>query len=700
MPLKFIIKIIFFGFFVFNMLSCENKIKTKKEPKFTNSLIEETSPYLLQHAHNPVNWRAWSNNALEDAKKENKLVLVSIGYSSCHWCHVMEKESFKDEGIAKIMNDNFINIKVDREERPDVDQVYMTALQLIKGTGGWPLNVITLPNGKPIYGGTYHSKEEWTQVLEKISDLYKNDPKKANEYADMVAQGIQEVNLITPSTNYDLLTKEAVLKSVNTWKKEWDMQNGGDNGQQKFMLPSNLNFLLDYAILSGDNETKKHIKNTLNKIAYGGIYDFVGGGFYRYSTDPNWRIPHFEKMLYDNAQLISVYSKAYSVFKEPIYKEVVYNTIAFLEREMKNPNGGYYAAIDADSEGKEGKYYVWTQKELNNIIEEDFTLFKDYFKITPDNIWEHTNYVLHRNVSDTQFCEVNQLANSRLQELKKLWKNKLLKERTKRVAPRLDDKIITSWNALLISGFVDAYKAFGENSYLEKAIKTLDNLKKFSLNNSNLRHSYKEKSKNNKGFLEDYTFLIDASLNLYSVSLDTNHLDFANTLNKKTMAKFTDDTSGMYRYNENKDLISHIIKTNDGVIPSPNSVMAHNLFRLGHLNYDKYLLEKSKSMVTAMMPFITPNTSSYAKWNSLLLNITYSYYEIAVVGKNAKKLAEDLHKNYIPNTLIIGSTKNSNLPLFEGRFIANETYIYVCRDNACKLPVATTNDALKQLNNF
>jgi len=686
-------------FFCFLFFSCQEEKKETAEHKFTNSLIDETSPYLLQHAHNPVNWRSWSNTALED-KKEDKLVLVSIGYSSCHWCHVMEKESFEDEAVAEIMNKNFINIKVDREERPDVDQVYMTALQLIKGSGGWPLNVITLPNGKPIYGGTYHTKEEWSQVLEKVSSLYKNDPKKANEYADMVAQGIQEANLITPTNNHETLTKQVVTESVQNWKNSWDIDKGGDQLQQKFMLPSNLNFLLDYAILTGDTDVKKHIKNTLNRIAYGGIYDFVGGGFYRYSTDPDWKVPHFEKMLYDNAQLISIYSKAYSIFKEPIYKEIVYTTISFIERDMKNPDGGYYAAIDADSEGEEGKYYVWKKEELEQTLGNEFDLFKSYFTIEPENIWEHKNYVLHRNSTDAEFCSKNKLVNSKLQESKEKWKTLLLKERTKRVPPRLDDKIITSWNALLISGFVDAYKAFGDTSFLVLAKSTLKSVKKFSLTNTELRHSYKENSKQSKGFLEDYSFMVDALINLYSVSLDTKHLDLANSLNTKAMTSFNDTASGMYRYNENKDLIAQIIKTNDGVIPSPNAIMAQNLLRLGHINYDKTFIEKSKSMVAAMVPMITPNASSYARWNSVLLNTTYTYYEIAVVGANAKTLSKKIHNTYIPNTLLVGSTEDSKLPLFEGRYTADGTYIYVCRDNSCKLPVTTADEAIEQLNSF
>ncbi|MEX2592918.1 MAG: thioredoxin domain-containing protein [Anditalea sp.] len=546
-------KTVIFLLLLLGLIACKKANKGETGFKYTNALIDETSPYLLQHAHNPVDWRAWGKGALKEAESENKLVLVSIGYSSCHWCHVMEEETFEDVEIAKIMNENFINIKVDREERPDVDHVYMTALQLIKGSGGWPLNVITLPNGKPLYGGTYHTKEQWAQVLTEVSNLYKKDPKKANEYADMVAEGIQDANRIVPIADFEGLTQQALEKSVADWKPLWDMEWGGDQGVQKFMLPSNLDFLLDYGVLSGDEAVKAHVKNSLDKIALGGVYDHMGGGFFRYSTDSYWKVPHFEKMLYDNAQLISLYSKAYKVFEEPLYKDVVFETIAFLEKEMKNSEGGYYAAIDADSEGEEGKYYVWGQEELKSILGSDYRLFASYFNIDPNSVLENGNHVLFRTTADD-------------------------------------------------------------------------------------------------GFL-----------------------------------------------NQDKELISTIIRTDDGVLPSPNAVMADNLFQLGHIFYDTELLKKSKTMVSSMLPIMSPNPQSYGKWSTLLMYMAHTYYEIAVVGENARTLVQELHKEHLPNTLIVGSTKESDLPLFEGRYVARGSYIYVCQDNSCKLPVTSSEQVIKQL---
>jgi len=674
--------------------------KEKSEHKFTNELIKETSPYLLQHAHNPVHWNAWSSKALEKAKKENKLVLVSVGYSSCHWCHVMEEETFEDEEVAKIMNADFINIKVDREERPDVDQVYMTALQLMKGSGGWPLNVITLPNGKPIYAGTYHTKEQWNKVLTEISKLYKEDPKKANEYADMIAKGIEEVNLITPSSDFKALNTTVLEESVTAWKSNWDLAWGGNKGQQKFMLPSGIDFLLDYAELNNSEEVKKHVKNTLDKMAQGGVYDHIGGGFYRYSTDPFWKVPHFEKMLYDNAQLMSLYAKAYKVFKEPAYKAIVVEISAFLEREMKNSNGGYYAALDADSEGEEGKFYIWKQEELESILESDYQLFASYFNIKEANVWEHGNYVLHKLVNDADFVASHNLTIEKLKELKTTWQEKILKARAKRTRPRTDDKIITSWNALLINGFVDAYKAFGDIVFLEKAKGIYNFLKETSFKENKLIHSYKKGGKQVDGFLEDYAFLANASLNLYGATMDVNYLEYAKKLNTIAITNFTDEKSGMYTYNSNNELISKIIKTDDGVIPSPNSVMAHNLYTLGHIDYDTEATKKAKSMLSAMVTQVQQTASSYSKWDALLLQIAQPYYEIAVVGKNAEALLKELKVKHIPNTLVVGSTVESDSPLFKGRYVESGTYIYVCKNTTCKLPVTTVDEAMEQLESF
>lgn len=689
-------------FFLLTMIlfSCSDIKGQKNDHKYTNDLIHETSPYLLQHAHNPVNWRPWSPTALEDAKKEDKLVLVSVGYSSCHWCHVMEEETFEDEEVAQLMNENFISIKVDREERPDVDHVYMTALQLINGNGGWPLNVITLPNGKPIYGGTYHTKEQWSKVLAEVSKLYKNDPEKANEYADMVAQGIQEVNIIQPVSDLGMLTPEVLKNSVEKWKENWDLKWGGNIGSQKFMIPVNLDFLLDYAVLTEDKDAMDFVKTTLDRIAWGGVYDHIAGGFYRYSTDAQWKVPHFEKMLYDNAQLLSLYSKAYKLFNEPMYKKVVEETIAFLDREMKNPDGGYYAAIDADSEGEEGKFYVWKEEELKSVLGSDYDLFAKYYNIKRSNIWENDSYVLFRNSGDEVFMKENDITADDWGGVQARWQSKILTARNKRIRPNTDDKIITSWNALLINGFVDAYNVFNESAYLEKAEDVFRFIEKNSLNKDQLIHTYKKGSKKSDGFLEDYSFLANASLKLYSTTMSNSYLDFAKEMNQMAKDKFADENSGMYSFNSDDELIAQIIKTDDGVLPSPNAVMAENLFLLGHIDYDKEATLKARSMLSSMILVLEENAYNYSKWNSLLLKTAYPFYEIAVVGNDAKPLLAELQQQNLPNTLIVGSNKDSEMPLFKGRYSDDGTYIYVCQDHTCKLPVATAKEALEQLKNF
>ena len=530
------------------VIGCKDAKKEEQAHKYTNALIEETSPYLLQHAHNPVDWQPWSKEALEKAKAEDKLVLVSIGYSSCHWCHVMEAETFEDENIAALMNENFVNIKVDREERPDVDQVYMTALQLIKGNGGWPLNVITLPDGKPLYGGTYHTNAQWKKVITDISQMYREDPQRARDYADRVAAGVQEVNLIIADENQIELNQKLLTESLANWSPMWDMEWGGNKGRQKFPLPSNLNFLLDYAILGRQQEVKDHVEMTLDKIMLGGINDHIGGGFFRYSTDPYWKVPHFEKMLYDNAQLMGIYARAYREYNSVDYKAVVYRTFEFLEREMKNPEGGYYAAIDADSEGEEGKFYVWTAEELKDVLGADFDLFAEYYSVKPENAWEEDKYVLHQLITDYDFAAKHSLNIQDFNDQLVSWNEELLTARQKRIRPGFDDKIITSWNALLIQGLLEAYKSFGDDKFLMAAEDTFQFLKEKSSEGGYLLHSYKENSRKIDGFLDDYTYLTRAALSLYEVTAKTKYLDLAENLNKIVNEEFGDSSSPLFRY--------------------------------------------------------------------------------------------------------------------------------------------------------
>ncbi|WP_161993998.1 thioredoxin domain-containing protein [Cyclobacterium xiamenense] len=657
-------------------------------------MIHETSPYLLQHAKNPVNWLPWSDEALEKGRSDGKLLLVSIGYSSCHWCHVMEAETFEDEDVAAFMNEYFISIKVDREERPDIDNVYMTALQLITGSGGWPLNVITLPNGNPLYGGTYHTKEEWMQVLHDVYSFYTEDPKKAEKYGEMLAQGIQETNSIVPITDDRTINAGNLKESVRKWQSSWDLDWGGDKVDEKFMMPTNLAFLLNYSVLEKNSDYSVHVKNTLEKISQGGIQDQIGGGFYRYSTDTYWKVPHFEKMLYDNALMLRVYSMAFKAFNEEKYQEVTEGIIDFLEREMKHPGGGYYAALDADSEGVEGKYYLWEENELRTALGGEYELFSNYYSISSQQVVGDSLFIFFREKPDEVFAAEQGVSFADFKKQKTKWNALLLKVRQKRTPPRKDDKVITSWNSLLMLGFLDAYAAFGNDEYLNKSLEILDFLQKNCLRGGKLIHSFKEGGDHVPGFLEDYAFLLEALIKLYGFTMNPEHLDLAITLNSHVLAAFSDEETGMFRFNEKEELISSLILTHDGVLPSSNASMALNLFQLGHLIGNKAFLEKSKSMVASMMPKILSEGQAYGKWNELLMHMAFPYMEVAVVGENSKDLIKELSQTHLPNTLIVGAAQENELPLFANRLVSGKTLIYVCKNNTCKLPVVTPEQAI------
>ncbi|MBT8360859.1 MAG: thioredoxin domain-containing protein, partial [Deltaproteobacteria bacterium] len=418
--------------------------------KYTNDLINETSPYLLQHAHNPVNWKPWNDETLEEAKSKNKLLLISIGYASCHWCHVMEHESFEDTLVAQVMNDNFINVKVDREERPDVDQVYMNAVQLMTGSGGWPLNVIALPDGRPVWGGTYFKKEQWTRALEQITKAYVDNPSRLIDYADKLEEGIKGldvVNLNTDAPDFDINILEDI---VETWSQRFDPVYGGTKRPPKFMMPNNLHFLMRMAHQTNDLDLMEHVELTLTKMAYGGVYDQIGGGFSRYSVDKKWHVPHFEKMLYDNAQLVSLYSDASLIFDNYLYEQVVRETLEFVKRELTNTEGAFYSSLDADSnnaegELKEGAFYVWTKEELMDILGDDYDLFSEYYNINSYGLWENDEYVLIRLENNAHFRRQYDLNITQLRSKIEGWKSKLLDIRENRDRPRLDDKVLTSW---------------------------------------------------------------------------------------------------------------------------------------------------------------------------------------------------------------------------------------------------------------
>lgn len=680
------------------MAKCQEKksMTEKNTPEYTNKLINESSPYLLQHAHNPVDWYPWGDEAFEKAENENKLVLISIGYSACHWCHVMEHESFEDSLTAEMMNKNFINIKVDREERPDVDQVYMNAVQLMTGSGGWPLNCFALPDGRPIYGGTYFPKDKWQQTLTSLQGLKENDPIKLEEYAKNLTEGIQQSELITRNED-PLETKvEFLAQKVNEWSKYWDRKKGGPNRAPKFPLPNNYQFLLEYASLSGDQESMDFVSTTLDQMARGGIYDQIGGGFARYSTDELWKAPHFEKMLYDNAQLVSLYSEAFTATQNPRYKKIVQETLAFIKRELTNKNGGFYSALDADSEGEEGKFYVWKKEELKEVLTpEEFELTKEFYNVNNKGLWEHGNYILLMDEnSDDMLSEDSTLGNKL-----ELIKSKLLTERESRIRPGLDDKILTSWNMLMIEAYLDAYIALDDEQYLQVAEQQMKFLfTNLTTEDEGLFHLHKDGKSSINGYLEDYAFSISALLKMYESTFDESYISQAEDLMNYSIDHFLDEESSMFWFKSNKDkqLIAKKQENSDNVIPASNSVMAHNLFLLSKLSYNQEFEKTGKQMLSNILPHIEYG-QSYSNWLRLYLYETYPFYEIAATGKNFRKLTTELRKTYIPNKLILGAENKSDLPLLENKFLAEET-IFVCQNKTCQLPVNTVTDALKQIN--
>ncbi len=683
------------------MYSYFYKMKTTKQ-KYTNSLICETSPYLLQHAHNPVNWYAWNDETLDKAKRENKLILISIGYSACHWCHVMEHESFEDEKVAQLMNDYFICIKIDREERPDIDQIYMMAVQIMTGQGGWPLNCFALPDQRPIYGGTYFQKKQWINILLNLSDVFRNEPEKVLDYAKQLTEGVKHAELVKINELKNEFTIDTLHQCYANWELNFDVIEGGANRAPKFPLPNNYQFLIQYYFHTKNVNVINHFDLTLTKIAYGGIYDQIGGGFSRYSVDHYWKIPHFEKMLYDNAQLVSVYSEAFRVTKNPLYKEIVYETLKFVERELMSSEGAFYSALDADTEGKEGKYYVWQQEELQTILREHFNVFADYFNVNERGLWEDGDYILLRNDSDEVIAKKHSISIFELQNIILTSKKSLLEIREKRTRPGLDDKTLTSWNGLMAIGYIDAYNVFDEPHFLDIAIKNIEFIFEKQLRkDGGLNHNYKNGKSTINGYLEDYCFTIEALIALYESTFNDHYLHTANQLMNYCIIHFQDHKSGMFYFTSDEDtaLITRKMELLDNVIPSSNSSIAKSLFKLGHQFENEIFIEMSKKMLNNMLPEIVNYGPSYSNWAMLMLNFTQPFFEIAIVGKSVDEKRKALNKHYQPNKIFAGSIKKSVLPLLNNRYIEDKTLIYVCSNKTCYPPFNEAKDAIKLILN-
>ncbi len=664
-----------------------------------NSLIHASSPYLLQHAYNPVKWYEWNETSLKKAKDENKLLIISVGYSACHWCHVMEHESFENKDVADVMNKHFVCIKVDREERPDIDQIYMLAVQLMNGNGGWPLNAICLPDQRPIYGGTYFSKADWINILSNLSKLWSNEPDKAIKYAERLTEGLQQAELIHTSNEELSFTEEHLTEIVTPWKRSFDLLQGGYNRAPKFPLPNNWLFLLRYSFLKSDEATMLAVTNTLEAMAMGGIYDHIGGGFARYSVDEKWHVPHFEKMLYDNAQLVSLYAEAYQCLKYEPFAQVIRETVGWIDREMTAENGLFYSALDADSEGVEGKFYIWDKNEFDQLLGDDAILLADYYNVTESGNWEeeHTN-ILRRTLLDEDLIAKYKITPECFQSTISDANDKLLAVRNERIKPGLDDKCLTAWNAMMIKALAEASAILGEDTYYEKAKNAANFILKNLIDEQGcLYRNYKNEKASISGFLDDYALLIEALIELYQVDFNEAWLNEAKELTNYVLENFVDENNSMFYYTSNNSeaLIARKHEVMDNVISSSNSVMAQNLQTLGLFFDEETYRDRAALMLKSVLPSIKTYGSAYANWCTQLLNEVSGINEIAIAGPDFKKVKQEFDQHYIPNKIMLAGAKSS-LPLLAHKQ-SEQTKIYVCRDKTCQLPVATVGEALNHI---
>lgn len=669
--------------------------------KFKNKLANETSPYLLQHAGNPVNWYPWGNEALAKAKSENKLLIISIGYAACHWCHVMEHESFEDASVAQVMNDFYVSIKVDREERPDIDQIYMDAAYLITGRGGWPLNVIALPDGRPVYAGTYFRKNEWTKLLIYFKDLYQKEPETFNLEAGKLTNAIKEIKIPGIGESSSTFTKQEIDESAEKIISYIDFENGGTKGAPKFPMPNIYQFLLNHHFHTKDQKALEAVTLTLDKMAFGGIYDHIGGGFARYSTDDIWKVPHFEKMLYDNGPLVSLYSIAYKVTGNDLYKKVVYETLDFIEREMTDKSGGFYSSLDADSEGEEGKYYVWTKPEIEKLLGEKTEIFCDYYSISSIGNWEGNN-ILFITQSKEDLLKKYQIDENSFDILIAESKKILFKERNKRIRPGLDDKILTSWNALMLKGFVDAYTAFREKRFLDIALKNGEFiLNKMLDEDGKLNRNYKNGKSTINAFLDDYAYTIEAFISLYEATFDERWVFTARKLADYAITHFKEEESDFFFYTSDVDqpLIARKIDFSDNVIPSSNSSLASGLFKLSRFFYDSPYEELAAKMIRVIKEYAIKNPTFHSYWLNAAINLAYPFYEVGIVGNNYKMEKEKIDKLFLPNIILFGGNGEAELELLKDRYVSDKTLFYICENRVCQLPLEDFGSAIQQIMN-
>ena len=674
-----------------------------------NKLINETSPYLLQHAHNPVDWYPWGDEALQKAEKENKPILVSIGYAACHWCHVMEKESFEDEATAALMNEKFVNIKIDREERPDLDHIYMDAVQAIDGHGGWPLNVFLTPGKKPFYGGTYFppipafNKASWKDVLNGVADAFENRREDIEAQAENLIHHLEASNNFGIGVTADeaLFTNGEINEMASNVLRTADKTHGGFGRAPKFPQSFTIRFLLHNYFYTGNEEALKQACLSLDKMIDGGINDQLGGGFARYSTDEVWLAPHFEKMLYDNAFLVTALSDAYMITSNEKYRKAIEATLDFVERELMDPDGGFYSALDADSEGVEGKFYVWSKEEIESVLGDDAYVFNRYYNVLEKGNWEHTN-ILHVTLPLEEFARNNNLEVDILKQLIDRSKEKLLLHRAKRIRPITDDKILLGWNAMMNTAYSKAFAATGNEKYRLLAVKNMEFLlEKFSDgNDGGFFHTYKNGEAKYPAFLDDYSQVIHALIHLQEITADSTFLIKVKTLVKWCNNHFSDDETVYFYFTNDQqdDVIVRKKELYDSAVPSGNSLMAWNLYYTGVVFDEPEWRERAVKMGSGLKEVIRKYPGSFGIWANFMQSLSKGVPEIAVVGGNLDSILREILRTFIPFRIVQSTpTENKDFPLLSGKISSSVPMIFLCKDYSCQTPVNEVSAFRKML---
>lgn len=688
-----------------------------------NKLINEKSPYLLQHAYNPVNWFPWSDEAFQKAKKEDKPIFLSIGYSTCHWCHVMEKESFEDEEVAALMNDAFISIKVDREERPDIDGVYMSVCQLVTGSGGWPLTVIMTPDKKPFFTGTYFPKANrygrigMMDLIPRIKDVWLKKREDVLNSADEITQAINKTQLIDDQSKLDNSIFEKAYKS---FLHRFDEKYGGFGTAPKFPSPHNLIFLLRYYNSTGENKALEIVEKTLIEMRKGGIYDHIGFGFARYSTDQQWLVPHFEKMLYDQAMLIMAYTETFLITKNEIFKQTAKEIIEYVLRDMTNEEGGFYSAEDADSEGEEGKFYLWDEDELGKILsKEECEFVTEVFNVETAGNWideskgmmPGTN-ILHLKKSYTELSDEFNISETDLKEKIEIVRKKLFDFRERRIHPHKDDKILTDWNALMIAALCKAGQAFDDQDYIAAAEKSYRFIEKYlTKQDGALLHRFRDGQSGLQAHIDDYAFLINASIELYETTFKLKYLERALQLNDILFNNFLDGKNGGFFFTseDGEELIARQKEIYDGAIPSGNSIQMLNLLRLARLTGKSELEEIANQMIQTFSGTVNKSPSIFSQFLTGLYFIFEKSFEIVFASNNdeynLKQAVKSLISEYLPNKVMITINQQNQEQmkkiapfLANMQLVNNKTLIYVCEDFTCNLPVTSIEQMFKLLN--